>query len=171
MDPVLLTALLALLAAGLWWWWVRPPNTHNDNSIWLPGEKTYLAKGKRIAFGSLFDDPEVFLSVVVPAYSEEKRLPVMLDQTLRYLHSRQARDPTFTFEVLVVDDGSKDATTAVALDYCAKEGADRMRVLTLTRNRGKGGAVKRVLSYMSYHGNHIAGNALCSGKIPPHGRC
>lgn len=41
----------------------------------------------------------------------------MLDQTLEYLESRQKKDPTFTYEVLVVDDGSKDKTTDVAQEY------------------------------------------------------
>ncbi|KAM4859929.1 dolichyl-phosphate beta-glucosyltransferase isoform 4-T4 [Thomomys bottae] len=52
------------------------------------------------------------------------------------------RDPSFTYEVLVVDDGSKDQTSKVAFKYCQKYGSDKVRVLTLVKNRGKGGAVK-----------------------------
>lgn len=82
------------------------------------------------------------LSVVVPAYNEEERLPVMLDETLEYLQQRQKKDPSFSYEIIVVDDGSKDATTKVALKYVENHGADKIRVLTLAKNRGKGGAVR-----------------------------
>jgi len=42
-----------------------------------------------------------------------------------------------------VDDGSKDRTVEVALNYVRREGADKIRLLKLHKNRGKGGAVKR----------------------------
>jgi len=85
----------------------------------------------------------VYLSVIVPSYNEEERLPVMLDETLAYLSDRQKREPTFTYEIIIVDDGSKDKTTQVAHEYAQKQSPDTIRVLTLKRNRGKGGAVKR----------------------------
>jgi len=53
-------------------------------------------------------------------------------------------DPGSTYEVIVVDDGSKDATTQVALKYALQYGCDKVRVLTLVQNRGKGGAVRLV---------------------------
>ena len=43
----------------------------------------------------------------------------------------------------MVDDGSPDSTYAVAQQYAAREGCDRIRVLKLSKNRGKGGAVRR----------------------------
>ena len=58
----------------------------------------------------------VALSVVVPAYNESLRLPAMLHEALDHLAHRAARDPAFTFELIVVDDGSSDGTTAVALE-------------------------------------------------------
>lgn len=48
--------------------------------------------------------------------------------------------------MIVVDDGSKDGTTQVALKWAAKLGQDKFRVLTLVKNRGKGGAVRLVSS-------------------------
>ncbi len=70
------------------------------------------------------------VSVVIPAYNEARRLPATLAGWRQYLSSQP-----FSSEVLVVDDGSRDATSSVATDAGA-------RVLTLRPNRGKGGAVK-----------------------------
>ncbi len=56
-----------------------------------------------------------------------------------------------------MDDGSKDKTTQVALEYAQKLASkDVLRVLTLKKNRGKGGAVKRVRDIALM--NHFAGN-------------
>ncbi|MGH0173703.1 UNVERIFIED_CONTAM: hypothetical protein FKN15_066265 [Acipenser sinensis] len=75
-------------------------------------EKGFLnAEGKREPFSSIHDPPTKELSVVVPSYNEELRLPVMMDEALEYLENRQKRQSYFTYEVIVVDDGSKDKTT------------------------------------------------------------
>uniref|UniRef100_A0A8C0E2Q4 dolichyl-phosphate beta-glucosyltransferase n=1 Tax=Balaenoptera musculus TaxID=9771 RepID=A0A8C0E2Q4_BALMU len=75
-------------------------------------EKFFLnARGQREALPSIRDSPTKQLSVVVPSYNEEKRLPVMMDEALGYLEERQKQDPAFTYEVIVVDDGSKDETS------------------------------------------------------------
>ncbi|MBV9602026.1 MAG: glycosyltransferase [Chloroflexi bacterium] len=70
------------------------------------------------------------VSVVIPAYNEARRLPA----TLAGWHAYLGLEP-FSSEVIVVDDGSRDATAEVA----ATGGA---RVVALRPNRGKGGAVK-----------------------------
>merc|ERR1719342_1018203 len=88
-------------------------------------------------FPSIDDPSEVDLSVIVPAYNEELRLPTMLDECLEFLNKRKS-----TYEVIIVDDGSKDKTTQTALEYVEKHGSDTVRVLTLAKNRGKGGAVR-----------------------------
>ncbi|XP_076026727.1 dolichyl-phosphate beta-glucosyltransferase [Genypterus blacodes] len=106
-------------------------------------EKFFLtAGGEKQPFPSLQDPQSRELSVVVPAYNEELRMPVMMDEAMEYLEKRQRQQPSFTYEVIVVDDGSKDKTTEVALRYMRKYGADKVRVLTLVENRGKGGAVR-----------------------------
>ncbi|XP_069046274.1 dolichyl-phosphate beta-glucosyltransferase [Lepisosteus oculatus] len=106
-------------------------------------EKTFLTnEGKKEAFPSLHDPHSKDLSVIVPSYNEEQRLPLMMNEALEYLENRQKRQRSFTYEVIIVDDGSKDKTTEVALNYTRKCGADKVRVLTLTKNRGKGGAVR-----------------------------
>ncbi|CAK9071684.1 unnamed protein product [Durusdinium trenchii] len=87
--------------------------------------------------------PEVVLSVVVPAYNEEYRLPQMLDETLAYLESRGGAT-SFSYEVIVVDDGSSDGTYAAALstsrDASLQHG--EVRIIKLLVNRGKGFAVR-----------------------------
>lgn len=96
-----------------------------------------------------FDEPfvavkePVELSVIVPAYKEETRLALGIDAMIPFLKERQAKDPRRTWEIVIVDDGSPDGTTKAALEYVKKEGVSKIRVLTLKKNRGKGGAVKR----------------------------
>ena len=50
------------------------------------------------------------LSVIVPAYNEEKRLPITLREISDYL-----RKQNFESEIVVVSDGSKDKTVEVAV--------------------------------------------------------
>jgi dolichyl-phosphate beta-glucosyltransferase len=96
---------------------------------------------------------DYYVSVVIPAYNETKRLEVMLNETISYLDSRVNQEPElFTFEIIIVDDGSQDGTTDLANAYgkaylkrMKREGKQRdFKVLTFERNRGKGGAVQRV---------------------------
>ena len=75
------------------------------------------------------------LSIVVPAYNEEQRLGPTLDRITSYL-AAGSRD----WEVLVVDDGSRDGTMALARKVA--EAHPKVRVLTNGRNRGKGFTVK-----------------------------
>ncbi|TMC04059.1 MAG: glycosyltransferase family 2 protein [Chloroflexi bacterium] len=72
-----------------------------------------------------------WLSVVIPAYNEERRLPATLSAVLAHLRGR--RRP---FEVVVADDGSSDATASLA-----REAGPEVRVLRLP-HRGKGAAVR-----------------------------
>lgn len=81
------------------------------------------------------EDPAVFLSVVIPAYNEERRLPASLENILHFL-DRQ----TYRAEVLVVENGSSDRTWEVA--NAAAERDPRIRVLR-EPIRGKGAAVRR----------------------------
>ncbi|KAE9552207.1 hypothetical protein FO519_004588 [Halicephalobus sp. NKZ332] len=87
-------------------------------------------------------DPEVYVSVVIPAMNEEERLPVMLEECLEYLNSRAKESKEFTFEIIVVDDGSKDKTSEVAFNQGRKQEENKLYVLKLPKNVGKGGAVR-----------------------------
>ncbi|EFR00751.1 dolichyl-phosphate beta-glucosyltransferase [Nannizzia gypsea CBS 118893] len=153
-----------------------------------------------------FEEPTLFMSVVIPAYNEEKRLPGMLEETVSYLEraygtpklsgqadttiatglqdgdlgetrlrrnangnaksgaGKDSTTPLKGWEILIVSDGSTDSTVETALAFAKdhqlsahpkghagpwtpklKEGvkipAGSIRVIELTQNRGKGGAV------------------------------
>lgn len=106
--------------------------------------------GSKSKFPSIEDDPSVELSVIIPAYEEEKRLPVMLDECTEFLEQRRNENPKFTYEIIVVSDGSKDKTVQTAMQYCKKLTTEKFRVLELIENRGKGGAVRLVSKLLSY---------------------
>ena len=67
--------------------------------------------GERLPFPSLYEASSLDLSVVIPAYNEESRLPVMLVECVAYLQSKLKNN----FEIILVDDGSNDKTTALGL--------------------------------------------------------
>ncbi|XP_014471417.1 PREDICTED: dolichyl-phosphate beta-glucosyltransferase [Dinoponera quadriceps] len=101
------------------------------------------------AFPSLHDAWSIHLSVIVPAYNEEHRLPPMLDECLEYLENRAKSG--LTYEVIVVSDGSTDKTTDIAQHYASKY--NTLRILNLVKNRGKGGAVR--LGMLSARGSAL----------------
>lgn len=76
------------------------------------------------------------LSVVVPAYNEVERLGATLERMCEYL-SLQERP----WELLVVDDGSRDGTAELVKRASAKH--PQVRLLVNERNRGKGYTVRR----------------------------
>ena len=100
----------------------------------------------------LNDEDPVTLSIIVPSYNESKRLPAMLEDTLRYCRERKRRLRSFTFEIIVVDDGSTDGTSDCALNVATKAKAPEIRVLIFEKNRGKGGAVTQVGSSAALDG-------------------
>ncbi|KAG9065377.1 dolichyl-phosphate beta-glucosyltransferase [Linnemannia hyalina] len=91
--------------------------------------------------------PTKTLSVVVPAYNESERLPVMMKETLDFLKEKAHKDSAFSYEILIVDDGSQDLTVRVALEMAQEEGIQDIRVLSFEKNRGKGGAVIQGMQY------------------------
>ncbi len=76
------------------------------------------------------------LSLVIPAYNEERRIAPFLKSISEYF----ALHPEYDSEVLVVDDGSVDATGRVAQEHGAS--ISNFRLITLKRNQGKGAAVQ-----------------------------
>jgi dolichyl-phosphate beta-glucosyltransferase len=95
------------------------------------------------------------LSIIVPAYNEEHRiLP-----TLRALHEHLAKQP-LRYEIVVVDDGSKDNTVGVV----EAEGLPNLRVVRQIPNKGKGAAVR--LGMLSAKGQ-IRVMSDADGSMPP----
>ena len=54
----------------------------------------------------------------------------MLNEALDYLEEKKRTTPSFTYEIIIVDDGSKDATTETALIYTEKFGSEKGAFLT-----------------------------------------
>jgi len=80
------------------------------------------------------EHPEI--SIIIPAYNEEKRLPPFLDGLLVFALGSERR-----YEIIVVDDGSRDGTFNLGRRASRKHKG--LSVVRLKRNRGKGYAVKR----------------------------
>lgn len=78
----------------------------------------------------------IYLSIIIPAYNEEQRIGWTLGQTFDYLDAQ-----SYTSEVLVVDDGSKDQTTQVVASF-EPRAAGRLRVISNPGNCGKGYSVR-----------------------------
>ena len=85
-------------------------------------------------------DEQPTLSVVVPAYNEAERLGETLRNVLRHLRARRGSRRIGSCEVIVVDDGSADATAAVATALAAAD--PWLRLIRVGPNRGKGHAVR-----------------------------
>lgn len=77
----------------------------------------------------------VFLSVVVPAYNEEKRIEATLRSIDAYLSSQP-----YSYEIIVVDDGSRDGTYSL-VERLSHE-IKGLRIISYRDNRGKGWAVR-----------------------------
>jgi glycosyltransferase involved in cell wall biosynthesis len=77
-----------------------------------------------------------YLSVVIPAYNEALRIGSALESVRQYLDSRN-----FSTELIVVDDGSQDATPEILKQ--ALESHPTLRLLRNELNRGKGFSVRR----------------------------
>jgi glycosyltransferase involved in cell wall biosynthesis len=81
------------------------------------------------------NSPAPELSIVIPAFNEERRLPETLRRVRAYLEARRA-----DAEVIVVDDGSRDATAALVE---ARRGEfPGLRLVSNGVNRGKGYSVR-----------------------------
>jgi len=79
---------------------------------------------------------QIDLSIIIPAYNEELRLPGFMEDVLTYIDTSG-----ISAEVIIVDDGSKDKTAEIVNKIINKD--ERVRLLIQDPNQGKGAAVKR----------------------------
>ncbi len=77
------------------------------------------------------------LSIVIPAYNEEQRIGRTLEKIIEYIKKRKLRA-----EIIIVDDGSTDATSSVVQSVQKKHPRADIHHLFYTKNKGKGYAVK-----------------------------
>ncbi|CDR87805.1 related to dolichyl-phosphate beta-glucosyltransferase [Sporisorium scitamineum] len=190
---LILTTLLVLGASSLYLLLILlTPETKTSS----PSELTFLSTSSKDPqpLPSLLDELEegglngaAQLSVVVPAYNEKERLPVMLKETVEFLDALKTqkkslvqgiqqsngkpnstptqangsatttavhaalRQPLTSYEIIIVDDGSKDGTHQVALDFAQSHSSPNIRVVRLVKNRGKGGAVRHGVLHSRGH--------------------
>lgn len=86
------------------------------------------------------------LSIVIPAYKEEKRIPLILEAIKKYVKTHD-----FAIETIVVVDGSPDKTAEVAQSFAGQ--IDGLQVIDRKENLGKGGTVKEGI--MAAQGKYI----------------
>lgn len=87
---------------------------------------------------------KIHLSVIIPAYNEEKRLPKTLKEISEYL-ARQK----YQSEVIVVNDGSKDKTAEIVREF--QKTVSNLKLIDNKINQGKGAVVRQGL--LSAQGN------------------
>lgn len=76
----------------------------------------------------------MYLSIIIPAYNEAERIGKTLNTIIEFLSPK-----SYDWEILVVDDGSKDDTVKVVQEF----EHSKIRVISQPRNMGKGAAVRR----------------------------
>lgn len=84
------------------------------------------------------------LSIIIPAHNEEARLLNSLNQIRAFLHEQD-----FAAEVIIVENGSRDRTAAIAAEFCRQH--DMFHLIEEPR-AGKGRAVRRGL--LAAHGDY-----------------
>jgi len=80
---------------------------------------------------------EPLISIVIPVYNEERRIERFLNSVLSFLQKGDV-----SHEIIVVDDGSRDATVDIVRRLLHERHNGENRVLLLPANQGKGGAVR-----------------------------
>ena len=88
-----------------------------------------------------------------------------MDEAMPYLEERREKDPAFTYEVIIVNDGSRDGTSDLAMKYVRQYGVNKVRLLEFVRNRGKGGAVRMVSSREGEHTMAACLTTVCDRDV------
>jgi dolichyl-phosphate beta-glucosyltransferase len=95
--------------------------------------------------------PTPALSLVIPAYNEYWRLPSTLMEAIDYLDAQVQERKLRSYEIIVVDDGSKDATAQLVGKF--EKICKQVSLIRLPRNYGKGHAVR--VGMLNAHGERV----------------
>lgn len=79
------------------------------------------------------------VNLIIPCYNEEEALPLFCGELNKVIEQMNTSDLAYEFEILLVNDGSKDATLQVMQEICAKD--SRYKYLSFSRNFGKEAAM------------------------------
>lgn len=91
------------------------------------------------------------ISIIVPCYNEESSLPYFYKEIGRVFSSMEKEYPV-NFELLFVNDGSRDATLSIIREYAQKD--SRVKYISFSRNFGKEGAILAGLEHAG--GDYVA---------------
>lgn len=78
------------------------------------------------------------VTILMPLFREKKRLERSIAEISEFVRRRD----DFSFSLLMVDDGSGDGTAGFARELAERHALERVQVLELKKNRGKGAAVR-----------------------------
>lgn len=94
--------------------------------------------------------PQPYMTIVVPAYNEEARLPASLERVIAFLGAQ-----TEPSEIIISDDGSTDATPRIVAERAATPlpAGVTLRLLKNARNQGKGAAIRS--GCLDAHGRYV----------------
>lgn len=84
------------------------------------------------------------VSILIPVYNEEKMLPLLEPEVKKLMDSQKNK---YEWEVVFVNDGSKDNSLVIIKDICAKD--ERFHYVSLSRNFGKENAMLAGFDYVS----------------------
>lgn len=86
----------------------------------------------------------MLLSIIIPAYNEEKTLVSILDKVISVVLIHDVQK-----EIIIVNDCSKDATLEIAKEYIQNHPNDNIRLIVQTVNSGKGAAIHKGIELAS----------------------
>ena len=79
------------------------------------------------------------LSILIPAYNEEKTLQRNIDRLIDTIKHRD-------YQIIISNDGSTDDTPAVIASLCKEN--ERISYVNASKNRGRGNALKRTIPHI-----------------------
>ena len=104
---------------------------HNVHDKDIKGTTNYTDKSSSV-------NSNLSISIIIPAYNEEKRITKCLTRTLQYCIQQQ-----WDFEILVAVDGSTDNTAKIVESFQSND--NRVKLILLENRMGKGGAVTNAI--------------------------